>query len=453
MASRKDNMKIIREWLKKGDWKFEESREDGGNYMVQTGLASDSGVYRGYDIKLVVREDDVQSLFYPPVRATDKTMPCVMEYLMRVNHRVRLGKFTIDLDDGEIRYEYVVGAPLIRMDPDEYVSDLMALPSYVLERYISGLAAVTLGVKTPEQAFKDCDLENPVTSDEEGGEARDPVGSDFRSEKDKKCRGRKGRGRNPSGKKTASTATKVSPAKDYALEGLNILGDVPLEKIVAAVRRFRAGKHSESAPRLNILLSGVPGSGKTAFANYLAQAVGAPIHTVRANELLRSRVGETERLLAEVFDTAREKGEILFLDEIDSFLQNRQNATQAWEVTQVNELLQQLESFNGVVLGATNFAERLDPAVLRRFTYKLKLDYLTDEGKEIFFDRYFKAPLSDEERTCLHAIDRLTPGDFRTVRESLHYLSDAIPSNAERLKALQAESDAKGLAPHRMGFQ
>ncbi len=52
-----------------------------------------------------------------------------------------------------------------------------------------------------------------------------------------------------------------------------------------------------------------------------------------------------------------------------------------WEVTQVNELLYQMENFKGVMVGATNFMSNLDAAIMRRFTFKLQFDYLEDEGK------------------------------------------------------------------------
>ena len=117
----------------------------------------------------------------------------------------------------------------------------------------------------------------------------------------------------------------------------------------------------------------------------------------------------------------------------------------------MNELLQQMEKFEGVMIGATNFPDCLDSAVLRRFTFKLQLDYLTNAGKRIFFDRYFHSPLSDEEGHRLDAIDRLAPGDFRTVCENLFYLCENA-NNAERLSALQAESNAKGKVQRPIGF-
>jgi len=236
---------------------------------------------------------------------------------------------------------------------------------------------------------------------------------------------------------------------NYSIDGLNIQGNIPLEKIVAAVRKFRTGKRADvDAPRLAILLSGVPGAGKTAFAKHLANEVGATLRILSASDLLAAYVGETEKRLKQVFAEAQAKREILFLDEIDSFLQDRKNAEHQWEVTEVNELLQQMESFNGVLIGATNLADSLDSAVLRRFTFKLTFDYLTDYGKEVFFERYFKTQLTDDERAWLYAIGYLTPGDFRTVKEGLYYISDNL-TNEERLAALEAEATAKGFTSKR----
>lgn len=244
---------------------------------------------------------------------------------------------------------------------------------------------------------------------------------------------------------------KFEPA-NYSLEGLNIAGSIPLEKIIAAVRHFRDGtlRPDVDHPRLSILLSGVPGGGKTAFTHYLADAVGAKLKCYRASDILNKYIGESEKALATAFRTAAAENAILMLDEVDSFLVSREGAVHAWETSSVNELLQQMESFPGVFIAATNLLQNLDSAALRRFTFKLQLDYLTDEGKRIFFGKYFKSPLSQEEAKRLDAIDNLTPGDFRTVKEQLFYVCEN-ETNAERLKALEAESAAKH-AKVKIGF-
>ena len=123
-------------------------------------------------------------------------------------------------------------------------------------------------------------------------------------------------------------------------------------------------------------------------------------------------------------------------------LQSRERAQRNWEVTQVNELLHQMENFNGIMIGATNFSAKLDPAVMRRFTFKLEFDYLDEVGKKLFFERMFQTKLSAEEERKLASVPRLAPGDFRTVRQSLFYLGGHA-SNNDRIEALRRESESK----------
>ncbi len=125
-------------------------------------------------------------------------------------------------------------------------------------------------------------------------------------------------------------------------------------------------------------------------------------------------------------------------EDTDGLMQRRSDATATWEVTQVNELLSCMERFGGIMVGATNLMDRLDPAVLRRFTYKVEFGYLENAGKRIFFERAFRSSLSGEELRRLEGISNLAPGDFKTVSQKLFYLGEAV-GNAERLAALEQE--------------
>ena len=73
-------------------------------------------------------------------------------------------------------------------------------------------------------------------------------------------------------------------------------------------------------------------------------------------------------------------------------------------MSQVNELLQQMEDFDGVMIAVTNFRKNLDPAIMRRFTFKLEFDYLEDDGKRSFCEKMFKTELTDEEFAELSTI-------------------------------------------------
>ncbi len=235
----------------------------------------------------------------------------------------------------------------------------------------------------------------------------------------------------------------AGPAQDYSLEGLNIKGGIQLDRIVNAVRNFRSGTLSGiDSPRMNLLLHGMPGTGKTEFVKYLGQVLNTKVVVRMGSDLLSMYVGGTEQNIKAAFAQAEAEKAILFLDEIDGLVQSRERAQRSWEVTQVNELLHQMENFNGIMAGATNFLANLDAAVLRRFTFKLEFDYLDDGGKKIFFERMFRTCLTAAEEDRLNNIPRLAPVDFRTVRQSLFYLGGDV-TNSDRLSALEQESSAK----------
>lgn len=240
--------------------------------------------------------------------------------------------------------------------------------------------------------------------------------------------------------------------RDYLLDGLNIQGDIALPEIVEAVRNYLSNSLDDpDRPRMNLLLSGPPGTGKTEFVKYLGKTLAVPVVTKMGSDILSMWVGGSEQNIASAFAEAEERRAILFFDEIDGLLQNRAGAQRSWEVTQVNELLHRMENFTGVMIGATNFLARLDPATARRFTFKLAFDYLDERGKRLFFERMFHRPLTEEEAQRLDAIPSLTPGDFRTVRQSLFYLGKAV-ENERYLAALESEATVMGKQGRKVGF-
>ncbi|MBQ3289100.1 MAG: ATP-binding protein [Kiritimatiellae bacterium] len=246
------------------------------------------------------------------------------------------------------------------------------------------------------------------------------------------------------------------PAKDYSLEGLNIKGKVKLDRLVEAARNYLdAGFSAEDSdkPRMNVLLFGPPGTGKTEFVKYLGKTLDRKVVVVKGSDILGCYVGETEQNIAKAFRRAEAEHAILFFDEVDGLLQDRSGASRRWEITQVNELLQQMENFDGVMVAATNFSKNLDAAVMRRFTFKLEFGYLGDEGKRLFFERMFKSKLADAEFEELKELKNLAPGDFRTVRQEQFYLGGDV-SNADRIAALKEECALKkdGKRPVRIGF-
>jgi SpoVK/Ycf46/Vps4 family AAA+-type ATPase len=194
-----------------------------------------------------------------------------------------------------------------------------------------------------------------------------------------------------------------------------------------------------------LCLYGPPGTGKTAFGRWLADQIGIPLHVKRASDLLSMWIGETEKNIARCFALALKEGALLMLDEVDSFLQDRVKASSSWEVTSVNELLTQVESFQGIFVASTNLMDSLDQASLRRFDLKLMFNYLTQDQAWTLFQRKCAALGFDEPksklRVRLQSLECLTPGDFAAVMRR-HQFSK-VASAEDLITALEAECSVK----------
>jgi len=217
--------------------------------------------------------------------------------------------------------------------------------------------------------------------------------------------------------------------------------DFPTVDLIASLKERASADHPFAA---NIMFWGLPGTGKTEFAKYIAQELGKELLVKRMSDLQSKYVGETEKQIAAAFDEAGREGAVLFLDEADSLILDRKTASRSWESSQTNEVLTQMENFKGICICCTNLLDGLDEAALRRFTWKIKFLPLTPEGAESLFRKYFQPSgrLSAEVKTGLRTIRELTPGDFKTVWQRQQY-SGTKPSALDNVKALKQEVSYK----------
>lgn len=227
------------------------------------------------------------------------------------------------------------------------------------------------------------------------------------------------------------------PLIPYSMDIVN--ADLDLAGLLAGLRRVKEGR---------ILCYGPPGTGKTAFARQLASELGMRLLEFRASDILGPFVGLTERNIAEAFRAARKEGAMMLLDEIDSLLRSREGAGHSWEVTQVNELLVQMEEFPGILIACTNFPDGLDSAAARRFDRRIGFGYLAgDKAWTLFTDtlkhhgvRLGRGKGEFERR--LRALKSLTPGDFQAaVRGAALNAEGLVPESL--LAALEAENRTK----------
>ena len=221
--------------------------------------------------------------------------------------------------------------------------------------------------------------------------------------------------------------------------------DVDLQALADGIARTRSAR---------LCLYGAPGTGKTAYARWLAKQLDMPLQVQRASDLMSRYVGATEANIATAFNQAEESGALLLIDEVDSFLQDRQQARHSWEVTAVNEMLTQMEAFAGVLVTTTNLMQDLDPAALRRFDLKARFDYLRPAQAWQLFTHYCTHLHLPADSSALQpAVARLTklaPGDFAAVVRQQRFRP--LRTARELLKALEAECRLKPAGAQAVGF-
>ena len=245
---------------------------------------------------------------------------------------------------------------------------------------------------------------------------------------------------------------KESRAPCYLLDALNTDADMPkiLKVMNAFDSKWKEMRDCDRPDCLNMLLYGAPGTGKTEFAKHIARTLGRKLIIKKASDLLNCYVGETEKAIRRMFKDAEEKKAILFLDEADSLIRDRSGASRSWEVTQVNEMLTQMENFKGIFIAATNFEGELDMASRRRFALKVKFGYLKPEGVEKMWQAFF--PQVEMPATA-RELRMLTPGDFNAAYGSLRFYDESDLTADAIINALKSEIAYKdGREVRRMGL-
>ena len=241
-----------------------------------------------------------------------------------------------------------------------------------------------------------------------------------------------------------------SPTR-YDLGLLNVESRHPVERIIAAL---------QARPRATLCFYGLPGTGKTALGEHVARSLERPLMIKRASDLMSKYVGETEQQMAKMFADAQREQAVLLLDEADSFLQNRQLAVRNYEVSEVNEMLQGMERFDGVFICTTNLFDRIDEAALRRFAFKLRFLPLTPAQRLRMFavealgwvppeaaepsaiDAAAADAVPASLATRLGRLDLLAPGDFAVVKRQATLLGEP-PDPEAFVEQLEREHRAK----------
>jgi SpoVK/Ycf46/Vps4 family AAA+-type ATPase len=125
------------------------------------------------------------------------------------------------------------------------------------------------------------------------------------------------------------------------------------------------------------LFSGPPGTGKTMLAGLIARELGLELYAVDLSQVMSKWIGETEKQIVNLFDSAERAHAVLLFDEADSLFAKRtevDGASDLYGNSAVNCLLQRLEQYRGVAVLTTNKEASLDEALKRRVQLHLRLE-------------------------------------------------------------------------------
>ncbi|QBO57431.1 AAA family ATPase [Chryseobacterium salivictor] len=144
-----------------------------------------------------------------------------------------------------------------------------------------------------------------------------------------------------------------------------------------------------------ILLQGHSGCGKTTTAKAIAHALGKPIMILNLSNVVCSRIGETSQNLKQVFDKAAREKAVLFLDEFDQIGKERgSDDKDVGEMRRlVNTIIQLIDYYpaNAMLIAASNHAEIIDIALLRRFQLRINFEMPNDAVLDSYYDRLLKS--------------------------------------------------------------
>lgn len=132
----------------------------------------------------------------------------------------------------------------------------------------------------------------------------------------------------------------------------------------------------EAYPASSCLIYGLPGTGKTHLAKWIAGQIGLPVVLARLEGLMSSFLGTTAKNIGNLFAFADRYNCVLLLDEFDAIAKLRNDPQEVGEVKRVvNTLLQCLDSRKdrGFTIGVTNHETLLDPAIWRRFDIQIEI--------------------------------------------------------------------------------
>jgi hypothetical protein len=181
------------------------------------------------------------------------------------------------------------------------------------------------------------------------------------------------------------------------------------------------------------LFAGPSGTGKTLAAEVVAGELGLDLYKVDLSAVVSKYIGETEKNLERIFSAAAAGDLVLFFDEADALFGKRSEVSDAhdrYANIEVAYLLQRLETYDGLVVLATNLQRNIDPAFLRRISVAIDFVAPEEPQRRAIWARAFppSAPVSDLDLGFLARQFKITGGIISNAALGAAFLAAAEDS-------------------------
>ncbi|MGD2076890.1 MAG: ATP-binding protein [Chloroflexota bacterium] len=239
-----------------------------------------------------------------------------------------------------------------------------------------------------------------------------------------------------SNQKLVALATKIVPR--YRWEDIVLPPDTlaQLREMVNTVRQrplvyetWGFGKKQALGKGLSALFAGESGTGKTMAADIMAGELGQDLYKIDLSMLVSKYIGETEKNLNRVFTEAETSNAILFFDEADAIFGKRSEVKDShdrYANIEISYLLQRMESYDGVVILASNLRGNLDEAFTRRLHFIVEFPFPEVADREIIWRVNFppETPIADDvDFRLLARRFRLAGGNIRNIIMAAAFLA------------------------------
>lgn len=156
--------------------------------------------------------------------------------------------------------------------------------------------------------------------------------------------------------------------------------------------KWKMGKRILYGTGLSMLFAGPSGTGKTMAAQVVAHELGLEIYKVDLSRVISKYIGESEKNLGEIFDSAKKSNVILLFDETDSIFAKRTEVKDSHDRNanlETSYLLQKMEEHTGITILTTNFLENIDKAFFRRINYVVHFAFPNAAARKEIWQKMF----------------------------------------------------------------